>query len=402
MPKFKYSAVTSDGQSVTGLLEADHPNDVRVKLAEKGVFTQSIKARPGLLKMELTPQRVPRVEIMNFSRQLSAFVRAGIPIIDAIETLRTDLKNERLRKVLAEVAESLRGGETLSNAIAAHPQVFPNFYITILRSAELTGHVDAVLDQLASYIERDESAKRKIKAALTYPSVVLVLAIVSVLIIVTMALPRFRTFFASLNAKLPLPTRVLLAMTDFLSNYWWALLGGFGVVGLAMFTFLRTERGKRSRDSFLLRAPVFGDLVRFSVIERFCRILASLVKAGVQIPDAMAVATGATNNRIYVEKLTEARDAMIRGEGMSGPITATGLFPGGVCQMVRVGEDTGTLDNQLDTAASFYGKEVEYKLEKLTSLFEPLIIVVVGVIVGFVAIALVSALYGIFNQVKLS
>lgn len=402
MPKYKYAAVTTDGQSVTGLLEADHVNDVRVRLAEKGIFAQAIKERPGFMKMELMPKRVSRVEIMNFSRQLAAFVRAGIPIIDAIETLRADLKNERLRKVLADVAESLRGGETLSNAIAAHPDVFPGFYITILRSAELTGHVDSVLDQLASYIERDENARRKIKAALTYPSVVMALAIVSVVIIVTMALPRFKSFFASLNAKLPLPTRVLLGITDFLSNFWWALVGGLAIVGIVSFLVLRTEKGKRARDSFLLKAPVFGDLVRFTIIERFCRILASLVKAGVQIPDAMTVAVGATNNRIYVEKLTEARDAMIRGEGMSGPITATGMFPGGVCQMVRVGEDTGTLDDQLDTAASFYGKEVEYKLEKLTSLFEPLIIVVVGVVVGFVAIALVSALYGIFNQVQLS
>jgi type IV pilus assembly protein PilC len=402
MPKFKYAAVTSDGQSVSGLLEADHVNDVRVRLAEKGIFAQAIKERPGLMKLELTPKRVPRVELMNFSRQLAAFVRAGIPIIDAIETLRADLKNERLRKVLAEIAESLRSGETLSNAIAAHSDVFPGFYITILRSAELTGHVDSVLDQLADYIERDENARRKIKSALTYPLIVFALAILSVLIIVTVALPKFKTFFASLNAKLPLPTRILLGMTNFLSNYWWALVAGIVVLLLGLFAALRTEAGKRKRDQMLLKLPVFGDLVRFTIIERFCRILASLVRAGVQIPDAMAVALGATNNRIYVEKLTGARDAMIRGEGMSGPITATGMFPAGVCQMVRVGEDTGTLDNQLDTAAKFYGKEVEYKLDKLTALFEPLIIVVVGVIVGFVAVALVSALYGIFNQVKLS
>ena len=402
MPKFKYAAVTADGQPVSGLLEADHVNDVRVRLAEKGIFAQAIKERQGLMKMELTPKRVPRVEIMNFSRQLAAFVRAGIPIIDAIETLRTDLKNERLRKVLADVAESLRGGETLSNAIAAHPDVFPGFYITILRSAELTGHVDSVLDQLADYIERDSNAKRKIRSALTYPTIVFGLAILSVVIIVSVALPKFKTFFASLNAKLPLPTRILLGVTNFLSHYWWAVVGGVVALLIVTFMVLRTEAGKRKRDQLVLRLPVFGELVRFTIIERFCRILASLVKAGVQIPDAMAVALGATNNRIYVEKLTGARDAMIRGEGMSGPITATGMFPGGVCQMVKVGEDTGTLDSQLDTAASFYGKEVEYKLEKLTALFEPLIIVVVGVIVGFVAVALVSALYGIFNQVKIS
>jgi type IV pilus assembly protein PilC len=228
------------------------------------------------------------------------------------------------------------------------------------------------------------------------------LAIVSVVIIVTVALPKFRGFFDSLDAKLPLATRILLGFTDFLSNYWWALAGGFVLSLVALIVSMRTVRGRRARDRFLLRAPVFGELVRYTIIERFCRILASLVKAGVQIPDAMVVATGATNNSVFTDKLGAARDAMIRGEGMSEPITATGLFPGGVCQMIRVGEDTGTLDDQLDTAANFYGKEVEYKLEKLTALFEPMIIVFVGVVVGFVAVAMVSALYGIFNQVKLS
>jgi type IV pilus assembly protein PilC len=402
MPKFKYAAVNTDGQSVSGMIEADHANDVRLQLAETGVYVREVKERASLMKLEIMPKRVPRVDIMNFSRQLAAFVRAGIPIIDAIDTLRSDMKNERFRKVLADVSDALRSGETLSNAVAMHSDVFPNFYITILRSAEMTGHVDSVLDQLASYIERDENAKRKIKSALTYPAVVMALAVVSVVVIVTVALPKFRGFFDNLDAKLPLPTRILLGFTDFLSNFWWALAAGFVIAFLGLFMALRTERGRRARDSFMLRAPVFGDLVRYTIIERFCRILASLVKAGVQIPDAMVVATGATNNMVFIDKLAAARDAMIRGEGMSEPITQTGLFPGGVCQMIRVGEDTGTLDDQLDTAANFYGKEVEYKLEKLTAMFEPMVIVFVGLVVGFVAVALVSALYGIFNQVKLS
>jgi type IV pilus assembly protein PilC len=401
MPKFKYAAVNANGDPVSGLMEADHAADVRVQLAETGVYVREIKQRAGLLKMELLPKRVPRVEIMNFSRQLAAFVRAGIPIIDAIDTLRADMRHERLRNVLADVAEALRAGETLSNAVAMHSDVFPSFYVTILQSAEMTGHVDSVLDQLADYIERDENAKRKIKSALTYPAVVMALALVSVIVIVTIALPRFREFFASLDAELPLPTRMLLAFTDFLSNWWWALAGGTLMVLVLGIAYLRTPRGRYTRDRFLLRAPVFGELVRFTIIERFCRILASLVRAGVQIPDAMVVASGATNNVIYRDQLAEAREAMIRGEGMSGPIQATGMFPAGVCQMVRVGEDTGTLDDQLDTAAKFYGKEVEYRLERLTAMFEPLVIVTVGVIVGFVAIALVSALYGIFNQVEL-
>jgi type IV pilus assembly protein PilC len=350
--------------------------------------------------MELKPKKVKRGEIMNFSRQLAAFVRAGIPILDAIDTLRAEAGNERFRQVLAEISESLRTGDTLSNAVAAHPDVFPTFYVTILRSAELTGHVDSVLDQLATYIERDEAARRKIKSAMTYPLVIMVVAIIAVIVIVTVALPRFREFFNSLNAKLPLVTRMLMSMSNFVGDYWWALAGGTFVVFGSLFLYLRTAKGRRSRDQFFLKAPVIRDLVRFSIVERFCRILGSMVKSGVQVPDAMAIASGSTNNVIYQEALENARDAMLRGEGMSEPITATGLFPGGVCQMIKVGEDTGTLDDQLQTAATFYGKEVEYKLDKLTSLFEPAMILVVGLVVGFVAVALVSAMYGIFNQVK--
>ena len=175
-----------------------------------------------------------------------------------------------------------------------------------------------------------------------------------------------------------------MGITDFLGDYWWViLLGGFVVFVVGSGCPLPHDRtGRHSRDRLSCGLPVLGELVRFTIVERFCRILGSMVRAGVQVPDAMAVASGSTNNVIYQEALEGAREAMLRGEGMAGPIAATGLFPGGVCQMIRVGEDTGTLDDQLETAADFYGKEVEYKLEKLTALFEPLMILVVGLIVG--------------------
>jgi type IV pilus assembly protein PilC len=400
MAKYKYAGVTAEGAAVSGVVEADHVNDARVALADQGLYGLRVKERPSFWKMELKPKKVKRAEIMNFSRQLAAFVRAGIPILDAIDTLRAETNNERFREVLAEVCEALRTGDTLSNAVAAHPDVFPSFYVTILRSAELTGHVDTVLDQLATYIERDEAARRKIKSAMTYPLVIMAVAIVAVIVIVTVALPKFRDFFGSLDAKLPFVTRLLMSITNFIGDYWWLLAGGFAAVVIGLYLYLRTDKGKHSRDRFLLRAPVIRDVVRFSIVERFCRILGSMVQSGVQVPDAMAIASGSTNNLIYQEALEGAREAMLWGEGMSEPIAATGLFPGGVCQMIKVGEDTGTLDDQLQTAASFYGKEVEYKIDKLTSLFEPIMILFVGLMVGFVAVALVSAMYGIFNQVK--
>jgi type IV pilus assembly protein PilC len=400
MAKYTYAAVLETGEPTKGVIVADHPNDARVALVDRGLYGVEVAQKRSIWKTEITKKRVPRSELMNFSRQLSAFVRAGIPIIDAIETLRVETRNDQFRSVLAEVSESLRSGEPFASAVATHPEVFPNFYVTILRSAEMTGHIDDVLQELADYIERDENARRKIKQALTYPLVVIGFAIVAVLVLVTFALPRFKTFFDSLDAKLPLPTRILIAITNFISNYWWVMALGAAVVLVAGFLYLRTNRGRLSRDRFLIKAPVIGELVRFTVVERFCRILGSMIGAGVQVPDAMAVAAGGTNNLVYQAALLDARAAMMRGEGMSEPITATGLFPGGVCQMIRVGEETGTLDTQLDVAATFYGKEVAYKLDRLTALFEPVLLLVVGVVVGFVAIALVSAMYGIFNQVK--
>jgi type IV pilus assembly protein PilC len=400
MSKYRYTAVSEAGKPQKGVIAADHMNDARIALVDRGFYGVQIAEKQSIWKFEITKKKVPRAELMNFSRQLGAFVRAGIPIIDAIETLRVETGNDQFRKVLAEVSEQLRGGQPLGEAVESHPEAFPSFYVTILRSAEMTGHVDEVLEQLADYIERDETARRKIKQALTYPLVVIAFAIAAVVVLVTFALPRFQTFFDSLDAKLPLPTRILISITNFLTDYWWAIVLVIVVVSLLGFLYLHTNRGRHTRDGFLIRAAVIGELVRFTIVERFCRLLGSMIAAGVQVPDAMAVAAGGTNNLIYQEALGEAREAMMRGEGMANPITETGLFPGGVCQMVRVGEDTGTLDQQLEVAASFYGKEVEYKLDRLTSLFEPALLLGVGLVVGFVAVALVSAMYGIFNQVK--
>jgi type IV pilus assembly protein PilC len=400
MAKYTYSALSESGEQQKGVIEADHLTDARLALADRGLYGVEVAVKPSVWKTEITKKRVPRSELMNFSRQLSAFVRAGIPIIDAIETLRVEASNDQFRAVLADVSESLRAGEPFADAVATHPEAFPSFYVTILRSAEMTGHIDEVLQQLADYIERDENARRKIKQALTYPLVVIMFALVAVVVLVAYALPRFQTFFQSLDAKLPLVTRILINITNFLTSYGW-LLALVVIAFLALgFLYFRTERGRHTRDRFLIRAPVIGELVRYTIVERFCRILGSMIGAGVQVPDAMAVAAGGTNNLVYQEALVEAREKMMRGEGMSAPIAETGLFPGGVCQMIRVGEETGTLDDQLDVAAKFYGKEVEYKLDRLTSLFEPVLLLVVGVVVGFVAIALVSAMYGIFSQVK--
>jgi type IV pilus assembly protein PilC len=301
---------------------------------------------------------------------------------------------------MTDIEDGLRSGERFSDCLDRHAKIFPDFYRGIVRSAELTGELDTVLARLALYIERDLEARRKIKSATIYPTAVALMSIVTIVVLAAYVLPKFKVFFESLNAKLPLPTRMLLAVTDFLSQWWWALLVGLGVVILAIVAALQSEGGRFAKDRFLLAVPVLGQTIQYALVERFCRVLASMVSAGVALPEALRVASDSLRNRVYTRGLAGVNEAMLEGEGIAAPLAKTGLFPPTASQMLRVGEETGTLDGQLEVTAQYYETELDYKLKKLTALFEPAIIVVMGLLVGFVAVALVSAMYGIFNQVK--
>ncbi|MFJ3766437.1 type II secretion system F family protein [Streptomyces sp. NPDC090082] len=403
MATFKYVAVGPDGRQATGVLTGSSVDGVTDSLARQGYDVRSVKAAGrNLLQLELTAEKVDLVELSNFSRQMAAFIKAGVPLLDALEIIRAETKDKKLAKLLVDVMDQLRFGESFAAAMAAHTKALPAFYVSVLRSAEATGELDVVMAQLGRYIERDVEGRRTIRSALTYPSLVMVLAIAVILVLVVFVLPRFKQFFASFHAELPLPTRILLGFTDFVTNWYPFILGGIAALVVAVAAGLRTERGRFLRDRFLLALPVAGDAVRSMVIERFCRILTSMIKAGVPIPEALGLASAGANNLVYERAIGRARVEMLEGGGISGPIARTKLFPGAVTQMMRVGEETGTLDDQLENVSEFYEKELQYKLKRLTSLFEPAIVIMVGVVVGFVAVALLSAIYGVYNQVEVS
>lgn len=397
---YRYSALTADGRTITGKTKGTSIHSVASTLVDQGLEVQGVRAKRNILKLEITPYKAERADVMHFSRQLSAFIKAGVPIADAIDILQEEMKDKILRGVLSDMSESLRRGDSLAAAISPHSDVFPPFYVSVLRSVELTGQLDVVLDQLSQYIERDLEARRKIKSALAYPVMVMALSVATVGIMAGFVLPRFKTFFSEFDAELPLPTRMLLGFTDIFTTWWWAM--GLFILSFVtlMVTFGRTPRGRRIRHGVVLKIPLVGVVVRYAVVERFCRILCSMVKAGVPLPDALRLAADGCNNAIFELGLTRAREQMMEGQGLADPIAQTGLFPGAVTQMLAVGENTGTLDEQLESMAAYYDKELEYKLKQLTTMFEPLTILFMAGVVGFVAVALVSAMYGIFNQVE--
>lgn len=400
MPKYAYTALAADGTSARGVERADTRTAAELALYDRELRDIRVVEKKSVLQLEISGPRVKRSDLMHISRQLAAFVKAGLPILDAVHTIAEESDNSSVRQTMSDIEHGLRAGERFSDCLDKHAKVFPEFYRGIVRSAELTGELDVVLARLALYIERDLEARRKLKSATIYPGAVLVMSIVTITVLAWWVLPKFKVFFASLDAKLPLPTRMLLGITDFLTAWWWALGGGVAAIILAVVGAVQTERGRYAKDRFVLAIPVVGTTIQYALVERFCRILASMVTAGVALPEALQVATDSLRNRVYIRSLGGVHEAMLEGQGIATPLARTTLFPSTAIQMMRVGEETGTLDGQLETTAEYFETELDYKIKKLTSLFEPAVIVVMGGLVGFVAVALVSAMYGVFHQVK--
>jgi type IV pilus assembly protein PilC len=399
MPKFAYVGMTIDGNEVRGTQRAANRTDAEVSLYERQMRHLRLTEKKSLLSYEISGPRIKREAVMHLSRQIAAFLRAGLPILEAVHTIGAENENSSVRRMMHEIEDGLRSGERFSECLDKFPKVFPPFYRGIVRSAELTGELDTVLARLSGYIERDLEARRKLKSAMMYPLIVSAMSMVTVLILAIYVLPKFEDFFADLDAELPLPTRILMGITGFLGDWWWAIGGGIVVLVVLFIAITRTRGGKYARDALLLKVPVLGETIQYALVERFCRVLASMVSAGVSLTEGLAVTTEAMRNRVYMQRLGEVSEQMLEGQGIAGPLARTGLFPGTATQMLRVGEDTGSLDTQLEVTAEYYETELDYKIAKLTALFEPIVIVAMGLIVGFVAVALVSAMYGIFRQV---
>ena len=400
MPKFAYVGMTIDGNEVKGTQRAANRTDAEVSLYERQMRHLRLTEKKSLLSYEISGPRIKREAVMHLSRQIAAFLRAGLPILEAVHTIGAENENSSVRRMMHEIEDGLRSGERFSECLDKFPKVFPPFYRGIVRSAELTGELDTVLARLSGYIERDLEARRKLKSAMMYPLIVSAMSMVTVLILAIYVLPKFEDFFADLDAELPLPTRILMGITGFLGDWWWAIGGGIVVLVVLFIAITRTRGGKYARDALLLKVPVLGETIQYALVERFCRVLASMVSAGVSLTEGLAVTTEAMRNRVYMQRLGEVSEQMLEGQGIASPLARTGIFPGTATQMLRVGEDTGSLDTQLEVTAEYYETELDYKLAKLTALFEPIVIVAMGLIVGFVAVALVSAMYGIFRQVQ--
>jgi len=400
MPRFAYAAIDATGATVEGVTKADTLGDARAGLLDDNLFPVKIEEKRGTLDFELTKKKVKKKELMHFTRQLAVFVKAGIPITDAMQIIGDETEDLALQRTITMMVDDLRNGGTLSEVAAKHPTTFPNYYLGIMKSAELTGKLDETLDSLAQYLEREVESRSKIVSALSYPGVVMVMAMVTVVILAGYVLPQFKPLFEELNADLPLTTRSLLFIATLFSTLWYIPFSVFCAFMGTIHWLFKTESGRPFKDKMVLRIPVIKGIVEYAILERFCRILAAMVKAGVPLPDGMRTTVEATSNTVFRERLEIAQMEMVEGGGFSKPLAATELFPGAAKQMFKVGEETGTLDQQLEGASLYFDRELDSRIKKFTTMFEPLMIIFVGAIVGYVAVALVQAMYGVLDGAK--
>ena len=396
---YTYKGIGIDGTTTTGSLSAKSRTEARFVLERNGVSNISVANSKRWYDMEFG-RPVSLEVLLQVTRQLASFSEAGIPVAKGISILSETTENKRMAEILEEILMDVEGGAQLSDAVKQYPNVFPRYYSAILNSAERSGNLTEALSTLNSYLERDLRSKRAVRSAMVYPAVLISLTLLAVVVLSVFVLPRFQVFFDSLSVKLPLTTRMLLAITHFVQNWWWAFVVVGILAGIGLFFMRRAPKGRLKLDQIMLKLPVAGSLIELVALERFCRVLSTLVRTQVSLPDALELAGSSTGNRVFEDAISQARMRVIQGEGLAAPLERANIFPAAAVQIFRIGEESGQLGSQLSQAASFYSDELDHRLKNFTALLEPATLIVIGGGVGFVAIALVSAMYGIYSGVR--
>lgn len=406
MPVFVYEARDATGQLKKDTIEAQNVRLATQRLQEQRMTVIHIKektsnvAQTDLLGWYQKIRKVNEQALTVFSRQFATMINAGLAMVRCLDILSEQTEDKKLQSTLVQVRRDVEGGSTLSNALGKHPTVFSTLYISMVKAGEMGGVLDEVLERLAGFMEKDFGLKKKVKSALTYPVVILVMALGIVFFLVTYILPTFVQLFEGMSLQLPLPTRILIAITKGARNPIILTVVGVLVVvgGILINRYIQTPVGKKQYDLLKLNIPVFGLLNKKVAISRFCRTLGTLLSSGVPIMQALEIVGKASGNEIIAMTVSKVRESIREGESIASPLGASGMFPPMVTQMVAVGEETGNLDAMLSKISDFYDTEVEYLLASLTSMLEPIMIVGMGGIVGFIVISVFLPLYQLIGN----
>ncbi|WP_419163182.1 type II secretion system F family protein [Candidatus Palauibacter sp.] len=364
-------------------------------------WTRSAVSPAGAIRAALKPRdRVRPRELAIFTRQLSAMINAGLPLTQALETLSRQTGSAALRTVAREILHDVEAGSTLAAALRQHPAVFTRLYVNMVEAGESGSRLDTILGRLAVFLEKSERIRRKVKGAMIYPAVVLGVAVAVIATLLLFVIPTFENVFAGFDALLPLPTRVVIALSRAVESWWWAILALGGVVCVLLRRWVATEAGRLRCDRILLRSPILGSLFRRTAVSRFTRTLGTLLSSGVPILEGLEVTARTAGNRVIHDAVLESRVAIAGGESIARPLRETGVFPPMVSQMIHVGEETGDLDGMLARIADYYDEEVDAAVEGLLKVLEPALIVVLGGLVGGMIIAMYLPIFDLVDTIQ--
>ena len=400
MPTFAFSARPATGGDIqSGEIDLPSRDDVLAYLHRQRMIPVSVREKSKEFNITFGTGVSTR-DIVIFTRQFATMINSGLPLVQSLDILAEQTENQALRKTIQEVLYDVESGHTLADAMRRHPKIFTDLFVNMVAAGEAGGILDTILLRLAVFLEKSDALRRKIKGAMVYPAVIFTVAAAAIVILLVFVIPTFQQMFESAGIPLPLPTRIVIAMSAFLQSWWWAVAAAIVAIAVIFRQFYRTSGGELVVDRTLLALPILGDVQRKAAVARFTRTLGTLVSSGVSILEGLEITARTAGNRVIHAAVMGSRASIAGGETIAGPLKESGVLPPMVVQMINVGEQTGGLDEMLTKIADFYDDEVDAAVEVLLSAMEPIMIVVLGVIVGGMIVAMYLPIFDMINAVK--
>jgi type IV pilus assembly protein PilC len=399
MPTFEWKGTARNGQTQTGVLVADSKDAVINSMRRQQIVVTAVKEKGKEIALPKFGGGVPAQSIAVFTRQFSVMIDAGLPLVQCLEILGNQQDNKTFKKTLIQIRQDVEAGSGLADSMRKHPKVFNDLYTNMVAAGEAGGILDTILQRLATYIEKAVKLNSQVKSAMIYPVAVISIAIIVVAVILWKVIPVFASLFESLGAELPMPTRIVIALSNFISSFWWLMIIIIVATIFSLRRYHETYRGKRVLDGLLLKVPVLGALLRKIAVARFCRTLATLTSSGVPILDGLQITARTAGNSIVEDAIMSTRKSVEEGKTIAEPLGDTDVFPSMVVQMIAVGEQTGALDTMLTKIADFYEEEVDTAVAGLMKLLEPILIAFLGVAIGGIVIAMYMPMFVLIGQI---
>lgn len=399
MPVFTYTAIDASGRTVKASIEAESESLVLAKLRDQALHCTEIKRSSGGMKLSIGRSKVPLKSLVVFSRQFATMINAGIPILRCLDIATGQMKDVNLKKALGQITTDVKSGLTLNEAMSKHPRVFNKLFVNMIKAAEVGGILDQILERLAGFLEYEAEVKGKIKGAMMYPVMVMCASAGVLFAMFSFVLPHFKAIFDGMKVDLPPTTKMLFSMGDFMNQYWYVILAAMAGAFFGLKFYTKTPRGRWQKDWVMMRAPIFGPLGSKMSIARFCRTFGTLINSGVPMMRSLEIVGETLGNVLLVDAVDQTRLSIREGNRLSTPLAKSGLFPDMVICMIDIGEESGKLSEMLVKIGDFYDREVETTVKGLTSLIEPLLIVFMGGIVGFIVMSIMTPIFKLVSSI---